>query len=431
MADFESAEFKIAWARIVAQAAVDAAFRQRLEKDAKSVFAEHGCTDATEKQLADYVKAHLQAAIDAVEHSQDAAGSAEAPAGDTAEAPPGPQPAPQGSPQGNCALCFPCYPCAGPTTGTGTAQGTQSPAQLGDRTMATSSTMMCSGTTGQGLSATTMCQATTGCLPTTASYPCAGTYIGSQAASTRLTGGAGRLSTSVQPNAFDCWGSAATFGSYGSFCGTAGTAGTAGSFGSAVAAETLPSAGAGRIGATMSPCYCATQASTGSQGTAPPCWGASTSAGSTRLSGTAASPAAFDCLGSFGSAGSFGSVCGTAGTAATAGTFGSAVAAETGGATVAASSTRLTGTAGSMGARIAAPAGPAAFDCWGSAGTFGSYGTFCGSAGSVGSAGSFGSAVTAETGGRLNNAGTLGSFATFCGGIGGASSTCWGTMFSN
>jgi hypothetical protein len=197
MAVEDAPEFKLAWARVVAEAATDSAFRTDLEQDPVAVFAEHGyaaTTDARKKRLSEYVHSHLEPALDAIAQRGEAVDNAAKASGSSS------------------------LVCA--TAGSATA------------------TQACD-CSGSATRATTL--------------PCWG---GSPSSGARINAGASDVTGSQfdQPTQFASWGTAATLGSFGCFCGTAGTGGTAGTFGSAgvTAGNQLAGAATGGTSATMS-----------------------------------------------------------------------------------------------------------------------------------------------------------------------------------
>jgi hypothetical protein len=73
------AEFRLAWARVVAEAATDSAFRADLEQDPVAVFAEDGyaaTTAASKKRLTESVRAHPGPAVDAIAQQEEAVDNA-------------------------------------------------------------------------------------------------------------------------------------------------------------------------------------------------------------------------------------------------------------------------------------------------------------------------------------------------------------------
>jgi hypothetical protein len=310
MAVEDAPEFKLAWARVVAEAATDSAFRTDLEQDPVAVFAEHGyaaTTDARKKRLSEYVHSHLEPALDAIAQRGEAVDNAAKASGSSS------------------------LVCA--TAGSATA------------------TQACD-CSGSATRATTL--------------PCWG---GSPSSGARINAGASDVTGSQfdQPTQFASWGTAATLGSFGCFCGTAGTGGTAGTFGSAgvTAGNQLAGAATGGTSATMSgmanrgdfstaaqfgtygpPCACgcncvgtngsiatmatsrprvmSTQlAGTATMGTSATMSGAANRGDfGTSSSGNFGTTAQFASIGCIGTAACFGSVCGTAGSAGTVGCFG-------------------------------------------------------------------------------------------------------------
>jgi hypothetical protein len=396
-------QFLVAWAKIVARAAVDADFRARVKQSAKSVFADYGVTGIQRRVLDDYVKQNLQREIESLSNQKNAQESAvEAQAADDAMPPTNP---------------------SGRETDSSSqaGEGTENPTGVPEM-VSYCGTMTCTGTRATGATTSTIpCWgASTGGAQQ--SYPAQGGAAGS-GGSTRLTGSAGTAQGAA--NNFNCLGTA---GSLGTFCGTAGTASCFGCYvqnaGAAGSAQPMPMAqGAasnfnclGSLGTVGTICGCGACAGTfGCHVEEMAQRGAATGGSSTRLSGTAQGAASnFNCLGSLGTVGT---ICGCG---ACAGTFGCHVEemAQAGAAT-GGSSTRLTGTGQGAASN---------FNCLGTAG---SLGTFCGTAGTASCFGCYVEQAAAST----SNAGTLGSFATFGGGAisGGqpGSSTCWGTAFGS
>ena len=391
---FDSAAFKLAWARIVARSAVDSAFKTRVSEDPVVVFAEHGVTDQPEADLKEFVAAHLQAALAVIELQTERQRQPD-------------RAVPQGQTMfGQSMTCFPCsgdtatqacrIPCWAPQSNATSGIGSRGAGRSDLSTIATT-VCYCGGVcacVGSGPVATQATSPPMAAQSALLAMPCWGStdsgmsfngrgtvgMTGGNMMSTQLSSATGGMATagSDMGRSFNCWGTAATLGSAGSFCGTAGTAGTGGTFGCGGGLINQPQ----MVNANM---------------------GGATAGGGT--SGTMAGRS-FNCLGSIGTAASFGSFCGTAGSAGTVGCFGSAVqqqmnmmsnaAATIGGS--GAMSTQLSGATGGMATSGMATGGMTtagsdmgrSFNCWGTAATLGSAGSFCGTAGTAGTGGTFG-----------------------------------------
>jgi hypothetical protein len=291
MATFDNSEFKLAWAKVVARASIEAAFRTRLVNDSVGVFAEYGVVAVDKDELDAYLRDNLKRALDLIEQQRSQQQSAQTQSGANVFHTTG-----CGGDPCFCATQATHIPCwATPNLQSGGANS-------GGRgnNMGTATTF----TTGGGYCGC-MCSGTIVATAATSGNSMMSTQLGG--AATAASGGAVGTDAGAR---FNCLGSVGSAGSFGSWCGTAGSLATAGTFGSAVANNQLAAAaGAGTFGGgTMQSTQlggAATAASGGAVGT---------DAG-----------ARFNCLGSVGSAGSFGSWCGTAGSLATAGTFGSAL----------------------------------------------------------------------------------------------------------
>ena len=200
---FDSSEFKIAWAKVVARASVDMAFRTRVPNDAIAVFSEYGLTLSDDSALKDYVASNFKTALDATELQR-----GQQQASDTS---------------GRPISCY-SYPCSDPC------------ATQACRTPCWAATNQFPSPVGSGLGA------------------CGTTCIGGTMQSTQLSGGGGGDAATMATSdmgrmRFNCWGSAATIGCAGSFCGCAGTAGTGGTFGCGGGAQSMQMTGAASFGA--------------------------------------------------------------------------------------------------------------------------------------------------------------------------------------
>jgi hypothetical protein len=264
----DTPKFKLAWARIVARAAFDEAFRNRVLQDPAPVFAEYDVTSSNADEIKTYVSAHLQPALDAIAVQRSAQEAADT--------------------SGRSISCWPSTGTATQATATATQACGGLPCWMGQAGTAAAG----SGGAGPGAAVTSgrsiSCWPSTGTATqatgATATQACGGLpcWMG-QAGGTAAGLGGADAGAAAQ---FNCWGSAACIGSAGSWCGTAGTVGTGGTFGCGGGAQQMQLA-----------------------------------AGQATMGGAAAQ---FNCVGSIGTAGCIGSWCGTAGSAATVGTFGSA-----------------------------------------------------------------------------------------------------------
>lgn len=216
MASLESPAFQIAWAKIVARASIDEAYRNRVKQDPVAVFSEQGFTADNPNALVDYVKEHLQSTVDAINQMTASQTSSQGRSGTVA--------------------CFPCLPCSSPCATQATAtQATIAPPMLGQACLAGRATQMeadfnCWGSAATVGSAGSFC-GTAGSVGTAGTFGCAGNEVG-----TTTSMGAARISPEAV--AFSCNASIGTVGSLGSWCGTAGTTGTFGSAGVAGATST-------------------------------------------------------------------------------------------------------------------------------------------------------------------------------------------------
>ncbi len=388
MSEFESPTFKVAWARVVARAAVDPEFKKACETDPLPLFKEQGYETDDHQALSEYVKTNLQPALDALDNKTSQPDSAQAKPQAEQQA----QYAAGAYPCGNCQcatqLCY-CN-CAATIPRQQVMASTQlRGAAAGGGSVTTDGCSGCIGTAGSlgswcGTAGSAGTAGSYGCgvvrddLMAAAAVSCVGcdatrghcvSTIGSAATivspsvaqavrSTRL-GYSGITAPPIQTDG--CWGSAGTVGSAGSFCGCAGSVGTAGSYGSHVR-DTVAQRAAAPI--------------------------ASTQLGTVQMDG---------CWGSAGTFGSAGSFCGCAGSAGTAGTYGSHVA-ESMARSGSLASMRPLVTSTRLGASIASHAVPVLQPdgCSGTIGTAGSIGSWCGTAGSAATAGSYGCGVHAD-----------------------------------
>lgn len=297
MSSFNTSDFKIAWAKIVARASVDETFLSRLSSDAISVFSEYGFTEASQHQLQEYINKHLQNAIDSIalqKEQQQSVSNLPSQRFYQEYTEKGARPVPEY----NRTMQQPdMY-----------TYGSQGACAYGSQ-----------GTYNVGTSAS--------------SYANRAPISG--ASSTRLSGPISNMSAASYSPIADCWGSAGTFGSAGSFCGCAGSVGTAGSYGCGdVPARdiqpTVPTYQPPTVPTyTMASINTISSCSPDMRGE-PSIRDFQSGASSTRLSGYPTStianngPEVSDCVGSFGTVGSIGCVCGTAGSAGSAGTYGCA-----------------------------------------------------------------------------------------------------------
>ena len=220
MSNLESPEFKIAWAKAVARAAVDEASRQRLIQDPVAVFAEHGFTPTSEQELKDFVSAHLKPALDAIENQNSQQKSQSTSTGSATP-----------------------FAGAPSSAGIGCLASSQTYLSAAPCSCSSNPTLPCWGAPSSGgpVSGGAGQCAACGCMcgyPPIGTLPC---YCWSCAAptSTQLTGGASSgLASAGMTDAgkFNCLGSIGTVGSFGTVCGCAGSAATAGTFGSAITA---------------------------------------------------------------------------------------------------------------------------------------------------------------------------------------------------
>ena len=262
-ADLRSPEVQIAWARIVARAAVDEAFRRRLVTDPRAVFEEFGVKLDRAVDLNKDFSPPLDEVLADIERqkAQFAANAAAA--------------------------------VGVGVLGSGSSPGAAQPgAGLSGNAMAT---LDCFGTFS-----------TAGCpIGTIGTQACLGTISGKETdAMSNMAGmGSTQLGASLSGRmdmgrSFSCWGSAGTIGSWGTFGGSAGTVGTGACFGSAGGKDVMTGNFNAVSGGSMS--------SFGTFGNT------AASAGSSALDQQGRS---FGCSGCFGTAGSLGTVGGCAGTA--------------------------------------------------------------------------------------------------------------------
>lgn len=77
MINIDNSDFRIAWAKIISHAAVNEAFKAKLQSEPLTVFSEHGFSDTTESEIKEYLNVHLGSALDVIriqrEHQEKAA----------------------------------------------------------------------------------------------------------------------------------------------------------------------------------------------------------------------------------------------------------------------------------------------------------------------------------------------------------------------